>query len=94
MNDLRSRLTQGDSAPPRRRVVHGRVTASARAAPRGEASFLRVQSRLVLPIAAMLLFVAVGTAWLVRNIGPHAGAGIQSRPGRGNCNSQPPAGPG
>ena len=70
MNDLRSRLTQGDplllegelSTAESRRLREQLLSAK----PVSSA----VQSRLVLPIAAMLLFVAVGTAWLVRTSVP------------------------
>jgi hypothetical protein len=70
MKDLRSRLTQDDpllregdlSGAESRRLREQILTAKPAAG--------SVQSRLVLPIAAMLLFIAVGSGWLVRTSVP------------------------
>ena len=72
MNDLRSRLTQGD--PLRRedelstaesRRLREQILAAKPALP-------SVQSRLVFPVTVMLLFVAVGSMWWVRTSLPGA----------------------
>jgi hypothetical protein len=81
MKDLRSRLTQGD--PVR---LEGELSGT-------ESRRLREQilaakpvpksahSRIAYPIAAMLLFVAVGSGWLVRTSVPEAALGpTESRP--------------
>lgn len=70
MKDLRSRLRQGDpllregelSGVESRRLREHVLAAKPTAA--------SVQSKLVLPIAAMLLFIAVGSGWLVRTSVP------------------------
>jgi hypothetical protein len=72
MKDLRSRLTQED--PLRREgQLSGAESQRLRehilaAKPAATASY----SRLMLPIAAMLLFVAFGSVWLVRTSVPGA----------------------
>jgi len=70
MTDLRSRLTQGDpllregdlsgaeAHRLREQILAAKPTSSS------------VQSRLALPLTVMLLFVAVGSAWLVRTSVP------------------------
>jgi len=70
MKDLRSRLTQGDPllregdlSEAESRRLRGQILAAKPAA-------ASVQSRLVLPIAAMLLFMAAGSGWLVRTSVP------------------------
>jgi hypothetical protein len=72
MTDLRSRLAQGD---PLRREEQLSGAESQRlreqilaAKPAATVSY----SRLMLPIAAMLLFVAFGSVWLVRTSVPGA----------------------
>jgi len=70
MKDLRSRLTQGDpllregelSGAESRRLREQILAAK----PAAMVSY----SKLMLPIAAMLLFVTVGSAWLVRTSVP------------------------
>ncbi len=72
MKDLRSRLTQGDpllregelSGAESRRLREQILAAK----PVSTVSY----SKLMFPIAAMLLFVAVGSVWLVRTSVPEA----------------------
>jgi hypothetical protein len=70
MKDLRSRLTQGDPllregdlSEAESRRLRGQILAAKPAA-------MVSSSKLMLPIAAMLLIVTVGSAWLVRTSVP------------------------
>jgi len=70
MNDLRSRLTQGDPLLPEDELsgpeshrLRERILTAKPAAP-------SMQSRLAFPVTVMLLFVAVGSGWLVHTSVP------------------------
>ena len=72
MKDLRSRLTQGDPllregdlSEAESRRLRGQILAAKPTSP-------SVQSRLSFPVTVMLLFVAVGSVWLVRTSVPGA----------------------
>ena len=71
MRDLRSRLTEGDPLL-REEPLTGAESERLRLRVLAKQSTTTAYSRLMLPITAMLLFVAVGSAWLVRTSVPGA----------------------